>query len=111
MRSRPFRPLLLGAVVAALVAFGASCGEQLQPTSYDATYQKNFMFGCHEQTNNDGPQAAEDFCRCVYKNLKEKVSFDDAKKFEEQQAKEEAGQIKIPKNIQAVIDGCKKKAE
>lgn len=111
---RPLRPrsrrsaLAVGPVVAILVLFAASCGQQLQPTSFDETYKKNFMFGCHEQTNDHGPQASEDFCRCVYKGIVDKVGFDDAKKFEEQQAKEDAGKIQVPKNIQAVIDGCAK---
>lgn len=108
MRSRSPRSFLLGPLVASLVLVAAGCGQQLQPTSYDETYQKNFMFGCHEQSNNDGPQASEDFCRCVYKNVKASVPFDDAKKFEEQQAKADAGKITVPKNIQAQIDKCTK---
>lgn len=107
------RPLLLGTVVASVVLFAAACGQQLQPTSFDQTYKDNFMFGCHEQSTipddaAGGPRASTSFCQCVYKGLVEKVSFDDAKAFEEQQAKDQAGDIKVPKNIQAVIDGCKK---
>lgn len=109
VRFRPLHPILLGAVVASLIVFASACGQQLQPTSYDATYEKNFAFGCSEQSKDEGgPQASQDYCRCVYKGLVEKVPFDDAKAFEEQQAKEDAGDIAVPKPIQKVIDSCTK---
>lgn len=111
MRSRRFRPLISVALVVSSALLAVGCGQQLQPTSYDETYRKNFMFGCSEQSKDQGgPQASSTFCGCVYKGLVEKVNFDDAKAFEEQQAKEDPGRIKVPKNIQAVMDSCKKKA-
>ncbi len=107
---RPSTRLLVLPVVVALGLLTA-CGQQTQPTSYGDDYESNFMFGCKQQVKipedaEGGPQAPEDYCKCVYKGLKDKVPFDDAKKFEDQQADEDAGQIKVPKNIQAVFDSC-----
>ena len=108
---RPSIRLLLLPVVGALLLLTA-CGAQTQPTGYGDDYKNNFMFGCEQQAKipedvEGGPQAPKDYCTCVYKGLVEKVPFDDAKKFEDQQADEDAGQIKVPKNIQAVFDSCK----
>jgi hypothetical protein len=108
---RPSPRLLLLPLVGALVLLSA-CGQQTQPTGYGQDYKDNFMFGCNQQSKmyddpGGGPQAPKDYCNCVYKGLVEKVPFDDAKKFEEQQADEKAGQIKVPKNIQTVFDSCK----
>jgi hypothetical protein len=90
----------------------AGCGEQTQPTGWGPDYKANFMFGCHEQVKipedqAGGPQAPKDYCECVYDGLHEKVSFDDVKAFEDKQADEKAGEISVPKNIQAVFDKCK----
>jgi hypothetical protein len=105
-RPRPARLLLLP-VVAAVAVFVTGCGAQTQPTSYDDAYEANFTFGCKQQAADEGgPQAPEDYCKCVLDGLKDKVPFDDAKKFEEQQAEETAGDIKVPKNIQSVFDSC-----
>ena len=38
------------------------------------------------------------------------MPFEDAKKFEEQQATEDAGNITVPKPIKSVIDGCDKQS-
>jgi hypothetical protein len=114
VRSRPLRSILLCLAVAALPVLSA-CGQRTQPNEYNADYEKNFMFGCNEQKNvpeddpedtTAGPQAPEDYCKCVYDGLKKKVNFEDAKAFEEQQAEEDAGQIEVPKNIQSVFDSC-----
>ena len=111
MRPPSFR--LLVPVVAVFTLVLAGCGQQTQPTSYGADYKSNFIFGCNQQVKSPdgvGPRAPKDYCNCVYKGLVDKVPFDDAKKFEEQQADEKAGQISVPKNIQAVFDSCKKAA-
>ncbi len=116
MRFRSPRSIILGVVVVSLMTL-AACGQQRQPTEYNADYEKNFMFGCNEQKSvpeedpNDttvGPQSPKSYCECVYDGFVKKVNFDDAKAFEEQQAEENAGEIEVPKNIQAVIDSCTK---
>jgi len=91
-------------VVLALVVL-AGCSGQQQPTDYGEDYKQNFMLGC---TGVDGELASESQCECLYKGLEDKVDFDDAKTFEEDQEKAESGDdIKIPDNIQAVVDDCK----
>ena len=118
MRPRSPRSILLGVALASMLALSA-CGQRTQPTGYGEDYQKNFMLGCNEQTavpeenpevTTPGPEAPKNFCECVYDGLVEKVPFDDAKKFEEQQAKEDAGDIAVPKPIQKVIDSCNKES-
>ncbi len=72
------------------------------------------MLGCTgidpdtgEVPNGGEVLAPEDDCVCIYDNLEEKVPFDEAKEFEEQQAEAESGQdIEIPDNIAAIIDDC-----
>ena len=60
-----------------------------------------------EVPNGGEVLAPEDDCVCIYDNLEEKVPFDEAKEFEEQQAEAESGQdIEIPDNIAAIIDDC-----
>jgi hypothetical protein len=97
----------------------SACGQATQPSEYGADYEKNFMFGCNEQQEvpeedaadtTPGPQASEDFCQCVYDGLQDKVPFEEVKQFEEQQAEEDAGEIEVPKAIQAVIDSCEEPA-
>lgn len=114
MRSRSPRSILLGLALASLLALTA-CGQQTQPTDYGEQYEKNFMFGCHEQADvpeedpdqtTPGPQSGTDFCQCVYDGLEEQVPFEQAKAFEEQQAEDDAGDIEVPKPIQSVIDSC-----
>jgi hypothetical protein len=112
MPRRSFPVRMLVPAVAAFALFLTGCGQQQQPKSYDDdAYTTNFKFGCEQQAaDRGGPQAPKDYCKCVLAGLKEKVPFDDAKKFEEQQADEKAGQITVPKNIQAVFDSCDKGA-
>ena len=60
-----------------------------------------------EVPNGGEVLAPEDDCVCIYDNLEEKVPFDEAKDFEEQQVEAESGQdIEIPDNIAAIIDDC-----
>lgn len=113
-RPRTARPLF-AAVVALVALAGVACGGvEQQPTEYGQDYEDNFMFGCTGvEPNSDGQYedpslAPVSYCECVYEGLVEKVPFDDAKEFEEQQAEEEAGQIEVPDNIQAVYDDCEK---
>ena len=105
---------LLGVLVASAALVG--CSGQTQPTDYGAQYKANFMFGCTGvEPNSNGDYNNEKLlsqsdCQCIYKGLVDKVPFDDAKKFEQQQSEASSGSdIKIPKNIQAVEDACLKK--
>ena len=118
MRFRSPRSIILGVAVASLMTL-AACGQHTQPSEYGEAYEENFMFGCQEQAsvpgeNPDdttvGPQSPKSYCECVYDGLVKKVNFDEAKEFEEQQAEEDAGQIEVPKNIQAVFDSCEEPA-
>lgn len=105
MLRSPSRFVLPALVAVVLVLSG--CGQQTQPTAYGSGYQANFTFGCENQVKAEGgPRAPKTYCKCVYQGLVKRVSFADAKKFEEQQATAKAGQIKVPKNIQAVLDSC-----
>lgn len=117
MRPRSFRSILLAVAAASLLM--SACGQVTQPSDYGDAYEANFMTGCNTQkvvpgedpkVTTLGPQAPKDFCKCVYDGLVKKVSFPDAKKFEEQQATESAGNITVPKPIKTIIDGCKKQS-
>lgn len=55
--------------------------------------------------------ASKSYCECVYRGLEDKVPFDEAREFEEQQSEADSGEdIDVPKNIQAVFDGCEAKS-
>jgi hypothetical protein len=91
----------------------AGCGVNPQPTEYGKDYRENFMLGCTgvdtEGNVPDGGEelASESVCECIYQGLVEKVPFDEAKEFEEQQSEAESGSdIEVPDNIQTVIDDC-----
>ncbi len=66
------------------------------------------MLGCtgHRTRTVTCPEGGEELasdkqCQCVYTGLVEKVPFDEAKQFEEQQSEAESGEdIEIPDNIQ-----------
>jgi hypothetical protein len=96
------------------VALVTGCAGQTQPREYNAAYEANLMFGCTGvQPNADGEYedptlAPVSYCECLYDGLKEKVPFKDAEEFEKQQAEDEAGEIEVPKDIQAVYDDCAK---
>lgn len=109
--SRSLRSMLPALVLVVLVA--ASCTGQRQVEVYSDQYEKNFMFGCHTQQSipedsAGGPQSSDDYCKCVYKGLEEKVPESQVKEFEEQQAEQDPGEIKVPKPIQSVFDSCDK---
>lgn len=110
----PARILLSACGLVAVLLASAGCSAQTQPRSYGPDYEANFMFGCTGvEPNSDGEYenpklAPADYCECVYDGLVKKVPFADAKEFEEQQAEESAGKIKVPKGIQAVYDACAK---
>jgi len=112
MPRRPSSTRMLLPLVASIALFLTGCGQQQQPRDYDAAYASNFKFGCQQQAaSRGGPQAPQDYCKCVLAGLKEKVPFDDAKKFEEKQAEAKSGTaITVPKNIQAVFTSCDKGA-
>ena len=109
--SRSLRSLLPALVL--VVLFAAACTGQRTVEVYSDQYEKNFMFGCHTQQSipedsAGGPQASDDYCKCVYKGLKEKVPEAQVKEFEEKQAEEDAGEIEVPKPIKSVFDSCTK---
>lgn len=92
------------------------------PTATDKKdYYDDFMFGCTgvepvKGTNRylDPVLASSDYCNCVYKGLKARVPFSEAKAFEEAQAKatkqpDGTYDITIPKNIQVVMASCDSK--
>jgi len=106
------------AVVAAIALAGCS-GVQPQPRNYGEVttdgsgYFGNFMFGCtgvepdSEGRYVDVELQSEDYCRCVFAGLKEKVPFDEVRQFEEDQAEAEDGNdIEVPRNIRNVMDDC-----
>ena len=115
-RSRPAAVVLapLSVVMVSALILLAGCSQQTQPREYGEQYEKNLMIGCTGVEPNDQGKYRDPtlgsvaYCQCVYEGLKEKVPFDDAKKFEEQQAEEKAGEIVVPKNIASVYDACRK---
>ncbi|MFV0315608.1 MAG: hypothetical protein ACK5O2_01440 [Microthrixaceae bacterium] len=100
--------------IGATAAFVASCSVNPQPTSYGDDYEENFMLGCTgvDPDTNEVPEggqtlAPEKDCQCIYDGLVEKVPFEEAKKFEEDQSEAESGaDIEIPDNIAKIIADC-----
>lgn len=118
MSPSPRTTLRFGLVVA-LVAVAAACGggQAAQPDDYGEPnsegegYFGNFMYGCTGVQPTDGKYVdttlgSQQFCRCVYDGLKETVPFDEAKRFDEAQAKSEPGEISVPNNIEKVQQDC-----
>jgi hypothetical protein len=116
--SRSIRRMSL-LVVCAVALVG--CGGQVRdPTEYGEVnsdgegYYGNLMYGCTGvEPNEDGDYVDWDedlgnpaFCECLFRGLKEKVPFDDAKKFDEDQAKAEPGELTVPNGIAAVRENC-----
>lgn len=106
-------PTIPRALRAALVAVAATlvvsgCGGEVQPRGYGDEYRENFMFGCTGvEPDQDPTLASRDFCRCFYDGLVDRVPFDQAREFEEQQAEAESGEdIDVPEDIQRVVDRC-----
>jgi len=112
-RRRVPRPRALFLAAAALVV-PLACGVNPQPTDYGDDYESNFMLGCTgvdpdtgEIPNGGQKLAPEDECACIYDGLVEKVPFDEAKDFENEQAEAESGdEIEIPENIAKIIEEC-----
>ncbi len=111
------------ALLALGLTFPLACGVNPQPTEYDETYEENFMLGCTTREDSDGnipgqnedgepaegakALATENECVCIYDGLVDKVPFDEAKDFENEQAEAESGdEIEVPDNIAKIIDGC-----
>lgn len=97
-----------------LLAFASSsCSGQTQPREYGEVYQANFMIGCTGvEPQDDGSFSnptlgSPPYCDCVYQGLVEKVPFEQAKEFEDQQAASQPGEITIPDNINQVYESCK----
>ncbi len=104
----------LVAVVAAVTMSLSACSVNPQPTKYGDDYKDNFMLGCTgvDPKTDEVPYGGELLasnkqCECVYNGLVEKVPFDEAKKFEEDQAKAASGaDIEVPDNIAKIFAGC-----
>lgn len=91
-------------------------GNPAETTKKD--YYDDFMFGCTgveakpgTNTYSNPKLASQNYCDCVYKGMKAKVPFSDAKAFEEEQAaatenKDGTYDITIPKNIKTVMASC-----
>jgi hypothetical protein len=107
LRPRTLRPLL--AVLAGALLVASGCTQQAEPGEYNAQYEENFMFGCTGVDGDATPTlASRQFCECYYEQLVDKVSFDKAREFEQQQAQATDGNdIEVPPDIQAVIDRCR----
>jgi len=114
--SRTIRRMSL-LVVCAVALVG--CGGQVRdPTEYGEVntdgkgYYGNLMYGCTgNEPDEDGVYEAgdlgtPDYCRCLFNGLKQKVPFADAKKFDEDQAKADPGELTVPKNIASVRTAC-----
>jgi len=114
--SRSIRRMSLLVVCAvALVGCG---GQQRDPSEYGDVnsdgegYYGNLMYGCTGvEPDDDGKYVNaelenEAFCKCLFNGLKETVPFQDAKKFDEAQAKAEPGELDVPNNIAKVQQKC-----
>jgi hypothetical protein len=114
--SRSIRRMSL-LVVCAVALVG--CGGQVRdPDEYGDVnsdgegYYGNLMYGCTGDEPNDAGEYKDTglgtpaYCECLFKGLKEKVPFADAKKFDEDQAKAEPGELTVPKNIASVRTAC-----
>lgn len=113
--SSPRKGMATFGLAAMLTIIVSSCGVNPQPTGYGDAYRDNFILGCTgvDPETGESPEgyeqlASEKQCTCVYEGLVEKVPFDEAKDFEDAQAKAESGSdIKVPDNIAEIFDGCK----
>lgn len=103
--------------VVAILAGACGGGQQAQPDGYGEPnsdgdgYYGNFMYGCTGVEPVDGSYrqptlGSQQFCRCVYDGLKETVPFEQAKRFDEEQAKSEPGEIAVPDNINRIQEKC-----
>jgi hypothetical protein len=114
MSPRPRRVLRVLPIAVAAVVLGAACSPVGgQPTEYGSDYRKNFMIGCTGADPGETPTlASRSFCECFYEGLSERVPFDEAKEFEEAQAKADSGEdIEVPRNIQAIVEDCEGRTE
>jgi hypothetical protein len=116
MSSRRSTPLRLAVATTSLVVLAfvsSACSGETQPGEYGEAYQANFMIGCtgvepqEDGTFTNPSLGSPPFCDCVYQGLEEKVPFEQAKEFEDQQAESEPGEITIPDNINQVYEACK----
>ena len=110
-----FRTLIL---VAACALVASSCGGTVaDPKDYgdvnteNKGYYGNLMYGCTGVQAINGEYSdvtleSVDYCNCIFEGLKETVPFSDARDFDKYQATAKAGEIEIPKNIQAVQEKC-----
>ena len=119
MRSATRAARSLSLLAVAVIALSGCAGGQPQPREYgdvntkNEGYYGNFMLGCTGVKANaegeyvDVKYESEEYCTCVFRGMKETVTFDTAREFEEEQADAESGaDIVIPKSIQAVMDDC-----
>jgi len=112
-RSTSFRIAVATTGLVLLAFVSSACSGQTQPRDYGDVYQANFMIGCtgvepeENGTFTNPSLGSVPYCDCVYQGLVEKVPFDQAKDFEEQQAASQPGEITIPDNINQVYAACK----
>lgn len=119
MNSVPRLSRLLVATAAAAISLAGCSGAQSDPTEYGSIndqnegYYGNMMFGCTGvEANEDGEYVDEtlekpNFCRCVFRGMKETVPFGEARAFDEDQAAAQDGaDISIPRKIDAVRAAC-----
>ncbi|CAN5447555.1 hypothetical protein BH10ACT3_BH10ACT3_13500 [soil metagenome] len=103
--------------IIAIVAGACGGGQEAPPDDYGEPnsdgkgYYGNFMYGCTGVQPVDGKYpnpklGTQQFCRCVYDGLTETVPFDQAKAFDEAQAKARPGEISVPANINRVQEKC-----
>lgn len=117
--TRAVRGLSMIAVVS--IALTGCAGGQPQPRDYGEANTNNegyfghFMLGCTGVEAEDGEYrdptvASEDYCRCVFDGLKDPgdgVPFSEMQAFETAQAEAENSEdIKVPRNVQRVMDRC-----
>ena len=120
MRSASPHVRRLSVVLVCAVALVGCGGVERDPDKYGDInskgdgYYGNLMYGCTGvEAGDDGGYAdptlgSRAFCTCLFRGLKETVNFEDAKRFDQQQAKESAGGISVPSNIAKVQETCGK---
>jgi len=118
MRSvNPFVRRLSVVLVCAVALVGCG-GVERDPTEYGGVnsdgdgYYGNLMYGCTGVEPNDQGKYVDvtlgsaAFCTCVFSGMKETVPWEDARDFDQAQAKETAGDITVPGNIAKVQQSC-----
>ena len=104
------KPLL--ALVAALAAASAlaACGGNAEPTSFTPEVEDTFVNSCVDSATTGATSAeesdAERICRCMYNELKQRMSFEEFKAADE--SLREGGQMsaELSATLQAAAGAC-----